>query len=293
MFQADLAAAGIPVRDDAGLVADFQSLRHTFITNLANAGVHPKTAQTLARRCTITLTMDRYSHTLREQEAEALAVLPDLSGPRKEALAATGTDGKQSVLASCLALSDESARTLADFSGLKSEMAASEKAARKTGKAAQIPDNSSTGSVCTSGGALVFKTSVLILQTLQPQKLATIPQKTWRSAWRSWLRNRLIWRSSWSVGIPFRASDQVAVRPPPTRCPRWSPGRCHQAGRTARVAHPSTAGYGSASAASPRQGQAPRQPAVASHRPGHRPTPRLQSGRKRAERLHLRYACGT
>jgi hypothetical protein len=62
LFRADLEAAGIPRRDAAGLVADFHSLRHTFITNLATAGVHPKTAQTLARHCTISLTMDRYTH---------------------------------------------------------------------------------------------------------------------------------------------------------------------------------------------------------------------------------------
>ena len=39
----------------------FHALRHTFITNLARSGVHPKTAQSLARHSTITLTMDRYS----------------------------------------------------------------------------------------------------------------------------------------------------------------------------------------------------------------------------------------
>jgi integrase len=59
MFQADLAAAGIAYRDESGQVADFHALRHTFITNLANGGVHPKTAQSLARHCTISLTMDR------------------------------------------------------------------------------------------------------------------------------------------------------------------------------------------------------------------------------------------
>ena len=48
--------------DDAGRVADFHSLRHTFISNLAASGVHPKVAQQLARHSTITLTMDRYSH---------------------------------------------------------------------------------------------------------------------------------------------------------------------------------------------------------------------------------------
>jgi integrase len=39
MFRADLKAAGITYRDDAGLVADFHSLRHTFISNLARGGV--------------------------------------------------------------------------------------------------------------------------------------------------------------------------------------------------------------------------------------------------------------
>jgi integrase len=91
MFRADVEAAGIPYRDAAGHVADSHALRHTFITNLANAGVHPKTAQTLARHCSITLTMDLYSHTLRGQEAEALAVLPDLSQPTPHELKATGT----------------------------------------------------------------------------------------------------------------------------------------------------------------------------------------------------------
>ncbi len=38
------------------------ALRHTFISNLARAGIHPKTAQALARHSTITLTLDRYSH---------------------------------------------------------------------------------------------------------------------------------------------------------------------------------------------------------------------------------------
>lgn len=37
-------------RDDSGRVADFHALRHTFISNLAAGGVHPKTAQALARQ---------------------------------------------------------------------------------------------------------------------------------------------------------------------------------------------------------------------------------------------------
>src|SRR5262249_13411612 len=92
--QADLVAAGIPYAIDGPngpLFADFHSLRHTFITNLANGGVHPKTAQTLARHSTITLTMDRYSHTLVGEQVEALNLLPDLSQANREAVRATGT----------------------------------------------------------------------------------------------------------------------------------------------------------------------------------------------------------
>src|SRR5581483_5553721 len=56
MFRQDLQAAGVAYRDAAGHVADFHALRHTFISNLARGGVHPKVAQQLARHSTITLT---------------------------------------------------------------------------------------------------------------------------------------------------------------------------------------------------------------------------------------------
>src|SRR5262249_2608782 len=78
MLRVDLAAAKIPYRDTANRVADFHALRHTFISNLAAGGVHPKTAQVLARHSTITLTMDRYSHIGRAADAQALNALPNL-----------------------------------------------------------------------------------------------------------------------------------------------------------------------------------------------------------------------
>ena len=59
IMRLDLKAAGIDYVDESGKVADFHSLRHTFITSLANAGIHPSVAQALARHSTITLTMDR------------------------------------------------------------------------------------------------------------------------------------------------------------------------------------------------------------------------------------------
>ena len=78
MIKKDLAAAKIPYKTDKGQ-ADFHSLRHSFITGLARAGVHPSVVQTLARHSTITLTMDVYTHTLREAEVDAIKKLPDLS----------------------------------------------------------------------------------------------------------------------------------------------------------------------------------------------------------------------
>jgi integrase len=75
----DLAAAGIPYRDDAGRTVDFHALRHTFITNLARAGVHPSDAQALARHSTITLTMNYYTHTARRELKRIINEQPDLS----------------------------------------------------------------------------------------------------------------------------------------------------------------------------------------------------------------------
>ena len=80
-------------RDAAGRVFDFHALRGQFVSMLAAAGVHPKTAQSLARHSTITLTMDRYTHNLRGAEANAIAALPDLSGRLRDTARATGTDG--------------------------------------------------------------------------------------------------------------------------------------------------------------------------------------------------------
>jgi len=81
-------------RDDSGRVADFHALRHTFISNLAASGVHPKTAQMLARHSTITLTMDRYTHSYHGEQSAALEVLPDLSTPARQCQQSTGTDSK-------------------------------------------------------------------------------------------------------------------------------------------------------------------------------------------------------
>ncbi len=77
--------------DDAGRVADFHSLRHTFISNLVAGGVHPKLAQQLARHSSITLTMDRYSHVGLLDMNSALESLPTITTTDPQTMRATGT----------------------------------------------------------------------------------------------------------------------------------------------------------------------------------------------------------
>lgn len=60
-FDADLATAGIAKRDDAGRVVDFHALRHTFVSRLSEAGVHPRVAMALARHSDLSLTMRHYT----------------------------------------------------------------------------------------------------------------------------------------------------------------------------------------------------------------------------------------
>jgi len=91
MLRADLAAAQIEIDPERGQVC-FHSLRHSFGTMLAASGVHPKTAQTLMRHSDINLTMSRYTHTLRGQEATAIESLPDLNCEASKSTKATGTN---------------------------------------------------------------------------------------------------------------------------------------------------------------------------------------------------------
>ena len=78
MLRRDLDAAGLPYVDDAGRYFDFHALRHQFISSLAEAGVHPKVAQELARHSTVSLTLDRYTHVPSHALTDALRRLPAL-----------------------------------------------------------------------------------------------------------------------------------------------------------------------------------------------------------------------
>jgi integrase len=91
MLRADLDAAGIDWREDeAGETLDFHSLRHTFGSQLAASGVHPKTAMDLMRHSDVNLTLGLYSHTLIGDRAKATATLPDFDRPAESVK--TGTD---------------------------------------------------------------------------------------------------------------------------------------------------------------------------------------------------------
>lgn len=74
-------------QDDSFLTTDevdFHALRHSFGSYLASSGVSPKVAQTLMRHSTITLTMDRYSHVFRGDDAEAVDSLPAFNNQAKK-----------------------------------------------------------------------------------------------------------------------------------------------------------------------------------------------------------------
>ena len=136
MLRADLAAAGIEYWVD-DLVFDFHGFRHTTGTWLAAQNVHPKVIQRIMRHSTITLTMDRYSHAYRADEAAAIAKLPDIGPSGRERVRATGTEDARpgdSVLADCLALREELTGVSVDSGGLDTPKHESVELAEKQGK---------------------------------------------------------------------------------------------------------------------------------------------------------------
>ena len=64
--------------DHTGNVADFHSLRHTFVSRLVNSGASVKVCQDLARHSTPNLTIGRYAHALLNDLTEALDNLPGI-----------------------------------------------------------------------------------------------------------------------------------------------------------------------------------------------------------------------
>lgn len=91
----DLAAGGIPKRDDRGRTVDVHAMRHTFGTHLNRGGVSPRTAQAAMRHSSLDLTMNTYTDPRLLDVVGALDALPALpltGGPHRERARATGTD---------------------------------------------------------------------------------------------------------------------------------------------------------------------------------------------------------
>jgi len=91
MIQTDLAAAGIPYRDEAGRFCDFHSLRHSTASLLIQTGANPKVIQSLMRHTDINLTMSKYTHLYAGQQRETIEKLPDFVVQQDKAIM-TGTD---------------------------------------------------------------------------------------------------------------------------------------------------------------------------------------------------------
>jgi integrase len=102
MVRSDLERAGLPYRDQHGRFFDFHALRHTFLSNLARSGVHPKLAQGLARHSSIELTMNAYTHVDLDDLNRGLRLVPGLSdqSPRlvPQLVPAGGAAGRQASL---------------------------------------------------------------------------------------------------------------------------------------------------------------------------------------------------
>ena len=84
-------------RDAAGLVLDFHSFRHGYVTAICKANVSPRVMMELARHSAPRLTMKRYSRIATVDTARALDALLKLAGdgPKTKeapALRMTGTD---------------------------------------------------------------------------------------------------------------------------------------------------------------------------------------------------------
>jgi integrase len=95
----DMAAAGIPKRDDRGRTVDVHALRHTFASHLVAAGVAPRIAQAALRHSTLDLTMQHYTDPRLLDVAGALAALPALPAVNTlpNEARATGTDDRINV----------------------------------------------------------------------------------------------------------------------------------------------------------------------------------------------------
>ncbi len=110
----DLAAAGIPKRDDRGHTVDVHALRHTFGTRLSVHDVSPRIAQAAMRHSTIDLTMNTYTDLRLLDVAGAVNSMPDIpldAPPSADRQTATGTDDASGLCAALAPKSDQTCQS--------------------------------------------------------------------------------------------------------------------------------------------------------------------------------------
>ncbi len=152
-------------RDADGLVLDFHSFRHGYVTAICQAPVSPRVMMELARHSDPRLTMKRYSRVATADSALALDALPKLAGDDKpQPLRQTGTmatvappdpDGR---FATRFAKSCGFDRTSADSGGLSASEPNCEKALADSGKAAIIKAKKQQAPVAQMDRASVYGT---------------------------------------------------------------------------------------------------------------------------------------
>jgi integrase len=155
----DLAAAGIPKRDDRGRTVDVHAMRGTFATHLAAAGVSPVTLKTLMRHARIETTLKHYADPALLDVAGAVEMLPTVSAA-PAMTAATGTDS----VAPTVALTSGRTRQNGALAGNRDAGRRGRSSSVTPGKTAAFPGVSAVGDIglepmtpsLSSGGANVL-----------------------------------------------------------------------------------------------------------------------------------------
>ena len=127
-FRRDLKKAGIPFRDAQGRSLDFHSLRKTFGTNLARAGVASRAAMELLRHSERKLTDKIYTDETMLGTWSAVNSLPNFSGLASQiASQKLGAEGQNTAFSGTTISSGASAKSAEnktknpDFTGFSSE----------------------------------------------------------------------------------------------------------------------------------------------------------------------------
>ena len=127
----DRAEPPITELDECGRKRDFHSLRHTTGSFFNGAGVNPKVAPAVLGHSDINLTMGIYTHTYRDDEAQAVAALLDLPSPSAAGSATSNRNRRHQLVTRLVTIGRGSAKSQ-EAAGVKQADAARQQALRNT-----------------------------------------------------------------------------------------------------------------------------------------------------------------